>query len=795
MGKLKKAAKRYLHYTLNSIYYFAYYRIPLFKKLVFIESRDGKDFAGNMLRISVELSTGKFGKFYQVVRVNKAILPRARKLRDAYQLKRVLFVTKRSLALFLMECASYLFTDSGLPKKYVKREGQLLVNTWHGIPLKHMGVKSLSERHAIGTVQHLFLSCDYFLMPNEYMEKVMLEDYGINNIMPGFVLRAGYPRNQVFFDAQRAKEIREVLGCQDKKVYAYMPTWRGQMGGSNSKEQAEEFATILAEIDVRLNEDQVVYAKPHPFIGNKIDYAQFMRIRPFPESYETYDVLNACDCLITDYSSVLFDFAVSRKKIILFAYDEEQYYSERGMYLSLSEFPFPVVKDFHSLIEEMDSPKLYDDDCFVEKYCPYESKDSAERLCAQLFLKQKEYEKFNCTNGKENVLIAGGGLSKNGITSALVNLLSAIDHEKKNYVLTFCRWSVSSDLGRLDVIPEWLPYVPLMSKKVCTLREHFAYKKYAKQRSADAEYSPLLSRLFKREIKRYFGNLHFDDVVHFDGYNKDTLLLFEQFDCRRTVFVHNDMIREIEVRDIQHLPTLHRIYRDFDNVAVVSKYLFTPTSKISGRSDNISLVNNILDYKTISDKAKLPIEFQSNTEMRTWNPGGIESVIRSQGPIFVTVGRFSPEKGHKQLIMAFNEFWLSHPSASLILIGGHGPLFNRMISLAASLPCGNNVSFIKSIANPFPIVSACNCFVLSSFHEGLPMVIKEADTLGLPVIATDIPGVAEYMRENGGYVAECSENGLLQGMLDYLDGKVPVMNIDFESANREALQEFISLFE
>ena len=74
--------------------------------------------------------------------------------------------------------------------------------------------------------------------------------------------------------------------------------------------------------------------------------------------------MNIADVLITDYSSVFFDFAITTKKIVLFTYDEEEYLAERGMYLELSDLPFPRVKTLDNLLDELRTPIEYDDTGF-----------------------------------------------------------------------------------------------------------------------------------------------------------------------------------------------------------------------------------------------------------------------------------------------------------------------------------------------------------------------------------------------------------------------------------------------
>ena len=96
--------------------------------------------------------------------------------------------------------------------------------------------------------------------------------------------------------------------------------------------------------------------------------------------------------LITDYSSVFFDFANTGRKIILFNYDEEDYQSYRGFYFPLSDLPFPKVTTIDELINELNCAKNYDDAGFLEKFCTYDNPDAAKNICRHIFLKEKVCE-------------------------------------------------------------------------------------------------------------------------------------------------------------------------------------------------------------------------------------------------------------------------------------------------------------------------------------------------------------------------------------------------------------------
>ena len=94
-----------------------------------------------------------------------------------------------------------------------------------------------------------------------------------------------------------------------------------------------------------------------------------------------------------------------------------------------------------------------------------------------------------------------------------------------------------------------------------------------------------------------------------------------------------------------------------------------------------------------------------------------------------------------------------------------------------------------------PILKKCDLFVLSSLYEGLGLVLLEADTLGVPVISTDIVGPRGFLTEHGGYMVEPNVKGLYNGMKAYNQGKVKAMNVDYEAYNRNSVAQFEKLFE
>ena len=777
-------------------YYATYYNEPIDSNAVYLESRDGLDFTGNILRITEELCANEaYAHLHFFVRVRNDVLHKIRALANRYHLdlSRMEFASSEDEAINYMEKAKYIVTDSGAPWGYVKREGQVVLNTWHGTPLKVMGRYIPTEEHKIGTVQHLFLSSDYLLYPSYYMKDKMLKSYMVDKVATGKALMEGYPRNSVFFDSEKREQMREKLGFAGKRVYAYMPTHRGSSENSKNSSQLIDVVDYLSELDCYLNDDELLLVKLHVFNQSQINFVQFDHIVAFPEGYEPYDVLNATDCLITDYSSVMFDYANTGNNIILFTYDEEEYFVDRGTYFPLSELPFPSVKTVDELLGVMRTGKAYDDSEFRSKYCTFDNPEAVQKICRHVFLGQKCCKEEQVYNGKENVLLYAGSLAKNGITTAFVNLLNRLDKTEKNYFVTFRRQEIDADPSRLSVLPKDVDYLPLMCDQCYTTEERRDYDAFRKSKDPATPYPSSLARMFKREWDRYYWGVNFSHLIQFDGYGINVNLLFHASSSKKTVFVHNDMLREIREKGNQHEPTLKMVYSSFDNVAVVSDELIPIVSEISGRSDNIHVVNNIHDAAGVRLRAEQPIEYQKDTLLRSWTPGGLYDFCHSDGYKLVTIGRFSAEKGHERLIRAFDCFCDEHPDAKLLIVGGHGALYDRTVQLAASQRHYQNILILRSISNPMPILKQSDLFVLSSYYEGLPMVIQEADSVGLPIISTDIKGPHDFMGQYGGYLVPNTEEGIYEGMRAFARGEVHPMHVNYDERNKIAFEQFLAL--
>ena len=793
--KIKKRYHESREYLKNTFYFILFQRLNVNPNMLLAESRSGEDFAGNIFYLAQEFSKHQITVY---VPYKEQYKPKIQKILQTGCFAHVKLIPIYSYRYyFLLAVAKYLINDVAFDWKYLKRDQQIYINTWHGTPLKTLGYDVISERYIMGNIQRNLLMADYITTSSDYFSDKILSAYHNQyiNKKTRFLL-SGFPRNSVFFDDINRQLVRKRFDFNEKQIIVYMPTWRGSHLAPSHTNTLQNY---LSEIDKALTDKQVLFVKLHNLDKQSITLDTYNHIKYFPDTVESYEFLSAADCLVTDYSSVFFDFANTKKKIILFTYDEKEYFKDRGVYFSLDELPFPRVYNVQDLIYQINTEKLYDDTDFLNQYCTYDQENAPKKIVSQVLgidytLEEKKYYE---DDDKKNILIYCGGINlKNGIITALKSLLNNVDTEKCHYYLSFVRSSyrVQPEIVK-SIRPDILLY-PISSPLQKTIVEAVAYHMYYYKKTVKKRYLKYWNRLMKRENKKIFPDNYFDIVIDFEGYGTHHVLpLLQQYPGKRIVFVHNDMVREIEVRKNQHPYILRDIYSSFDRVAIVTEDIRQPTVQISGREDNIRVINNIHNDQDIKSRGKLPILLDKDTEVTTWCPEGVSGVLKSHGYKFITIGRFSPEKGHIRLLNAFDIFCDRYTDAQLIIIGGHGNLYNTTLKHIKKMRHWRNITIIKSLTNPMPILKQCDLFILSSFYEGLGLVLLEADSLGVPALSTNINGPRLFMQQYHGHLVDNNTYGLLHGMYDFVDGKVHTFDIDYAKYNQYALASFEKMIE
>ncbi|MGL4848769.1 MAG: CDP-glycerol glycerophosphotransferase family protein [Clostridium sp.] len=182
--------------------------------------------------------------------------------------------------------------------------------------------------------------------------KEVIKHYGeAFNMEPKNIIPIGVPRTDIFFNNEEIEKVKEKLykkypKIRDKKIILYAPTFRGE----SQKEAKGSIRFDIKRVLEELDEDYVIVLKMHPFVKERFDNID-ERVVDMSDYKFINDILCITDTLITDYSSIVFEFALLERKIIMYADDLEGYIDERDFYYDYEEFvPGEIVKDTEELI-------------------------------------------------------------------------------------------------------------------------------------------------------------------------------------------------------------------------------------------------------------------------------------------------------------------------------------------------------------------------------------------------------------------------------------------------------------
>ncbi|MFD0414821.1 CDP-glycerol glycerophosphotransferase family protein [Streptomyces sp. NPDC127108] len=294
--------------------------------------------------------------------------------------------------------AKYLVNNANFPNAVVKRPEAVHVQTHHGTPLKRMGLDQLDYPAAAkGLNFHDLLArvdrWDYSVSSNSHSTQMWQRAYQSRYEE----LDHGYPRNDVYYSATAAdvRAVRERLGiAPGKRALLYAPTHRDYEATWTPR-------LDLAALSERLGEDTVLLVRGHYFYGGAASPLTGPRRAGRVIDVSSYDPVEdlalAADGLITDYSSIMFDYANLDRPIVVYADDWETYAKTRGVYFDLlAEPPGQVARTQEELTRLLTSPAWRDETAakaraaFRRRFCEFDDGRAAERVVRRVFLGESE---------------------------------------------------------------------------------------------------------------------------------------------------------------------------------------------------------------------------------------------------------------------------------------------------------------------------------------------------------------------------------------------------------------------
>ncbi|MBP3043602.1 CDP-glycerol glycerophosphotransferase family protein [Arthrobacter jiangjiafuii] len=766
--------------------------LDILDSTILYESAHGSAVAGSPLQVckSVIMDT-RFSGFRHVWVVNDlASIPGDFKRREDF-----IFVTRDSdLYLRYLATARFLINDNTFPPYFIRRNEQQYLNTWHGTPLKTLGrdIKNGVMEHK--NAARNFLHATHLIAPNKFTADCLVDRYDVAGIFNGRLAITGYPRVDATLTAtdDHKAELRKQLGVPpDKKVVLYAPTWRGTLG-----DRILDNSRLVADVEALAGSDDWHFLfRGHAMTSAQTD-GKSLHQHVVPPIIDTNDLLSIVDVLITDYSSIFFDFIATGRPIIYYAYDLEQYKAERGLYFDLASMPGNLCYDVEAVVSQIseaiqaatEHEKRLDYISAEQEFCPLDDGGATARAIDFFFFGSSEYEVHNGRDGKRNVLFYQGSFLPNGITTSYLNLVSHVDPDQNNIYVVVDPDALASEAARLEKFeqnPEHVRVLARVGSHVLTPEERWVVDKFNTQHTLDSdEMWIVFNRAFAREFRRMFGTASFDSVICFEGYARFWTALLGNAPlegAKKSVYLHNDMYNEWRNR-FEYLEANFRLYKNFESlVSVTESVAEENTTQLAERfeldSNKFTFCNNLVNPAETLHMAEQPLD----EDIAQWVDEG--------DTLFVTLGRLSPEKGHAKLICAFSEIAAEQSGAKLVILGD-GPLHSSLQELITRLDLDGCVLLAGRRLNPFAILANADCFVFSSDYEGQGLVVLEALILDRPVISTDVVGPRSVLEGGYGLLVENSVDGLTGGFRSFFLGQVPRKKLDYELYQKEALDKF-----
>ena len=323
----------------------------------------------------------------------------------------------------LLARAKYWIFNARCPEYAPVRPDQVYVQCWHGTPLKRLGYDvQVDTTNALNTTDELAgrfemdsAKWTYLISPSPFTSQHLSDAFGLpEERRPSVVLEVGYPRNDAIARACETPEslaaakarIMEELGVpQGKKLLLYAPTWRDNeyKGGLG---YVQDTLIDFDQLQRELSDEWCILFRPHYYIANEFDFSRYgdfvYNAAMVPDINDLYII---ADALMTDYSSVFFDYSVTGRPL-LFYWPDYEYYNDhvRGFYFDPHTIPGPkctTTDEVVAAVKGLDAwmgeyGEAYED--FQAQFCPMDDGHASERAIERIFFPKTDEQSETTTS-------------------------------------------------------------------------------------------------------------------------------------------------------------------------------------------------------------------------------------------------------------------------------------------------------------------------------------------------------------------------------------------------------------
>ncbi len=367
---LKNTLKKALNEYRNMIYL----STRLDKDTVVFEAFSGKEYSDSPKAIyEYLLSSPQYTKLQFIWVLNDVAKYRGPKTR------RTRFVKRGSIAYYRAFAKSrYWVVNDWLPLGIRKKSRQVALQTWHGTPLKRLRndisspITTEHRRVDISTNDSDVSRYNYFISSSTFTSRVFSSAFNLAKLdKENILIETGSPRTDRLFNYRSSDIVaikRSLNISKHKKVLFYAPTWRDDQYPESG--YSTNTAVDIEALYDKLGDEWVLLFRSHSIIADNYNFKEFENFIFDVSHYSDINDLYAIsDVLVTDYSSVFFDFAILERPIVFYMYDLEHYRDNlRGFYIDITNLPGVIVKTQKELVETICSNRLYIDDAKYKKF-------------------------------------------------------------------------------------------------------------------------------------------------------------------------------------------------------------------------------------------------------------------------------------------------------------------------------------------------------------------------------------------------------------------------------------------
>lgn len=389
---MKRKIKKIITVIIKIIYKLIYRYIPTNEKTIMFIAFHGRGYLCNPKYLHKYMSNdSRYSdfKFIWAIKKNKTV--------DILDAKIVKYNGIKYF--YYLARSKYWVVNCKLPQHVLKKDEQIYLQTWHGTPLKRLAHDinigdnktfyrtEISQEEMVKSYDKDVKKYKYLVSPNKFSTDKFQSAF---KIAGSKIIETGYPRNDYLVNIKEEEilMLKDKYNIdKDKKIILYAPTWRDNC--YSNKGYLFELKANFNLWKAQLGEEYVVIFKPHYLIiNNYLDNDLQGFLYNVKEDVDINELYVISDMLITDYSSVFFDYSLLNRPILFYMYDLDEYKDEiRGFYLDINkDLPGKVFKEEKELLDEVKNINEYGEkyllsiEKFNEVYNEFQDGKSCEKV-------------------------------------------------------------------------------------------------------------------------------------------------------------------------------------------------------------------------------------------------------------------------------------------------------------------------------------------------------------------------------------------------------------------------------